>query len=65
MIGIRAGKIEELSNNSGHYRPGLDNIRAFAGCFRLYFGNPHFISAGVDGAGYEGQLVGLVVGGLM
>jgi hypothetical protein len=46
MIGIRAGKIEEVSNNSGHYKPGQEHMRRFVRYYQYLLTNPHYISAG-------------------
>ena len=43
MIGIRAGRIEELSNNSGHYHPRQEHVRNFAQHFRTAFATNHTI----------------------
>jgi hypothetical protein len=39
MIRLRNGTIVELSNNSGHYKPGIDNIVRFIEYYRTTMNN--------------------------
>lgn len=57
MIGIRAGKIEELSNNSGHYKPSLDHMKRIVRFFQSCFNQDHHIVVTTGpNTGIEGKI---------
>ena len=61
MIGIKHGQIEELSNNSGHYKPGRDAMRAFVLYYRPAFSKSATINVTTgQGVGYHGDIEGFL-----
>ncbi|NOQ63769.1 MAG: hypothetical protein GQ582_04590 [Methyloprofundus sp.] len=57
MIGIRGGKIVELSNNSGHYKPSMSHMRQFMSAFRSAFAANHLIRVTTGpNSGEEGNI---------